>query len=231
MNLKFDKRAVLIPVAGLVATIANGNNFRYSDDQRRAMVECVLRDTLERMGAREELHTLNTPQGKVGRRYSELTKYLGESKPSSIVSNEYNHKLLIERVRIILAKHSLYEACVADGQSDENIIGLGYSLSWFSPKGKVLPLSQKHIVITWTRPRLNQQSMSVPTFVKAITDELISRKYSREQVEQTINAMPLRELLSSYPYGAMAEDIREYPYQTWEGLLQYVTSRLKGGLK
>lgn len=218
MNLHFDRRAVLLPVAGLVAAIANGTNFRYSDEQRYAMVECALRDALESRGVCAEEHTIATAPGKMGRRYLELTRYIAEAKPLSEVSNLYNHTMLKDRIKALLSKHSLYEACVAEDQTSANSIELGYSLKWFLPKGKRLPLSRKHVVITWVRPRLNQQSMSVPTFIAAITDALVKRKYPREQVEQTLNAIPLRELLSPRP-------------GQWEGLLQFVISRLKGGLK
>lgn len=218
MNLHFDKRSVLLPVSGLVVAIANGANFRYSVDQRYAMVECAIRDALEQRGVCGEEHTLATAPGKMGRRYLELTRYLAEEKPLSEVSNVYNHTMLKDRVKALLSKHSLYEACVAEDQSGVNNIELGYSLKWFLSKGKRLSLPRKHVVITWVRPRLNQQSMSVPTFIAVITDALVKRKYPREQVEQTLNAIPLRELLSPRP-------------GQWEGLLQFVISRLKGGLK
>ncbi|ANZ49458.1 hypothetical protein WELLINGTON_107 [Erwinia phage Wellington] len=230
MDLKFDRRAILIPVAGLAAGIANGDTYRYREDQRKAMVECLLRDVLEESGGREDAHTLSTPRGKLGRHYFELSRYYEEDNPSSEVCNAYNRSVIKARIKALLAKHSLYEACVAEDQSVVNSISAGYTVTWFGKKGKHLPLQHKHIVVTWVRPRLDYQSMDVTTFIERVITAL-GKKYPREQVKQTVHAIPLGVLLSSYPHGAMAEDLREHPYQTWDGLLQFVTSRLKGGLK
>jgi hypothetical protein len=228
MDLKFDKRSVLLPVGHLVSGIANGSNYQYKQNQREAMVQCVVRDVLESLGGREDVHSLDTPKGRLCRHYSELTRFFEEENRNSSTSNTYNGQLLQNRVRDLLAKHSLYEACAADNQSVVNTLGAGYEVMWFWKKGKHLSLAKKHLVITWTRPRLDHQSMDIVGFIDHIVAALVKKKYQRERVVKTINAIPLRDLLSSYPIGAMAEDIREHPHQTWEGLLQFVISRLKG---
>lgn len=232
MDLKFDKRVVLLPAAGLISAISNGDNHRYSIPVKHAMVMCVINDVLERQGTRNLYRSYGEPNGKVGFQFRNMLADRDAMQGAPDRLSLFNQDVLLKRVTKLLAEYNLYEACVASENGIvKNTLDAGFAVRWFLGKGKQHKLAYSHVIVEWTRPRLDYQSVSVSTFVEAIIAELVKRKYSREQAERTINAMPLSELLSSYPVGGLAEDIREHPHQTWEGLLQLVISRLKGGLK
>jgi len=232
MDLKFDKRVVLLPAAGLISAITNGDNHRFSNPVKHAMVMCVINDVLERQGTRNRYRTYGEPAGKIGFQFRNMLADRDAMRGAPRDLCLFNQELLLKRVTKLLTAYNLYEACVASEHGIvKNTLDAGFTVRWFLGKGKQQKLAYSHVIVEWIRPRLDYQSIPVSAFVEAIIAELVKRKYSREQAERTLNAMPLSELLSAYPVGGLAEDIREHPHQTWEGLLQLVTSRLKGGLK
>jgi len=191
MDLHLDKRVVVLPVDELLVHFSNDKGYRYTLETKRKIIELTLKDVLERNGATPAEQPRNFPEGRWGLNFH---RWLMQSTGLAQALHFQNHKTVEAFLKRLLILRNLYEACVGVDVSGKNRFEHGFSLSWVN-RPKV-----NHLLITWVRPRLNYQPLTVDALLRQLEDEMVDhRNWNRAAAHTLLHDIPLNKLLPGLP--------------------------------